>query len=106
MYCQCDYNCSLQRIVGSLYCKEIKGGIILAYREESGMKEQQGNRVPVLEYPFDFERYIAEQLRESASASTILFRTKETKEQKTSNVGKSKLLDFSTKPCFIQLYRW
>ena len=29
------------------------------------MTEQQGNRVPpVLEYPFDFERYIAEQLRE------------------------------------------
>ena len=29
------------------------------------MKEQQENRVPpVLEYPFDFERYIAEQLRE------------------------------------------
>ncbi len=29
------------------------------------MKEQQGSRVPpVLEYPFDFERYIAEQLRE------------------------------------------
>lgn len=67
------------------------------------MTEQQGNRVPpVLEYPFDFERYIAEQLRESASASTILFRTKETKEQKV-----SKLIQCHS-PAFLpnQIYKY